>query len=113
MTVTEPLESALARRPTPLESLVDRVQALRRFVDLTTAYLPEHATTKARAVIDRAGERLSLSREHTVVALGGATGSGKSSLFNAIAGVDLSAVGHRRPTTGAANACVWGHNRAN
>jgi energy-coupling factor transporter ATP-binding protein EcfA2 len=112
MTVTERLEPARARRPAPLESLVDRVQALRRFVDVTTPYLPERATAKARAVVDRAGERLSLSREHTVVALGGATGSGKSSLFNAIAGVELSAVGLLRPTTGDAHACVWGHARA-
>jgi len=112
MTVTQQLQPARAGRPASVESLVDRVQALRRFVDVTTAYLSERATTKARAVVDRAGERLSLSREHTVVALAGATGSGKSSLFNAIAGVDLSAVGLRRPTTGAAHACVWGHARA-
>jgi energy-coupling factor transporter ATP-binding protein EcfA2 len=112
MTATERLQPARARRPALLESLVDRVQALRRFVDVTTAYLPERATARARVVIDRAGERLSLSREHTVVALAGATGSGKSSLFNAIAGVDLSAVGLRRPTTGTAHACVWGDARA-
>ncbi len=42
------------------------------------------------------------------MALAGATGSGKSSLFNALAGIDLAEVGVRRPTTGRAAACVWG-----
>nr|BFE66804.1 50S ribosome-binding GTPase [Actinoplanes digitatis] len=36
------------------------------------------------------------------------TGSGKSSLFNALARLKLSPVGVRRPTTGVAHACVWG-----
>jgi energy-coupling factor transporter ATP-binding protein EcfA2 len=111
MAVTDRLQPARASRPAPLESLVDRVQALRRFVDVTKTYLPERATTKARAVVERAGERLSLSREHTVVAIAGATGSGKSSLFNALAGLELSTVGLRRPTTGATHAYVWGQAR--
>ena len=36
-------------------------------------------------LVERAGSRLALSRDHTVVALAGTTGSGKSSLFNALA----------------------------
>jgi GTP-binding protein EngB required for normal cell division len=63
---------------------------------------------RAAAVGKRAGERLRLSGEHTVVALAGSTGSGKSSLFNALAGAELSPVGVRRPTTSKAHACVWG-----
>ncbi|MGH8893216.1 MAG: GTPase, partial [Actinomycetes bacterium] len=63
---------------------------------------------RARRVTDRAGERLRLSGEHTVVALAGSTGSGKSSLFNAVSGADLSPVGVRRPTTAKAFASVWG-----
>ena len=51
---------------------------------------------RARAVSARAGERLRLSGEHTVVALAGSTGSGKSSLFNALSGADLSP-GRRPP----------------
>ena len=45
---------------------------------------------------------------HTVVL--GATGSGKSSLFNALAGAEISAPGVRRPTTGTAHAAVWSEN---
>ncbi len=70
------------------------------------------ALLRARAVADRAGERLRLSGEHTVVALAGSTGSGKSSLFNALAGEELSPVGVRRPTTSKAHACVWGSEGA-
>ena len=37
------------------------------------------------------------------MALAGATGSGKSSLFNALLGEEVSAPGVRRPTTGTAH----------
>lgn len=67
---------------------------------------------RARKVSARAGERLRLSGEHTVVALAGSTGSGKSSLFNVLAGQDLSPVGVRRPTTSKAFASVWGSDGA-
>jgi len=42
------------------------------------------------------------------VALAGATGSGKSSTFNALTGLDLAAVGVKRPTTSWTMACTWG-----
>jgi GTP-binding protein EngB required for normal cell division len=67
---------------------------------------------RARAVSARAGERLRLSGEHTVVALAGSTGSGKSSLFNVLSGDDVSPVGVRRPTTSKAYASVWGSEGA-
>ncbi|MFC6345365.1 GTPase, partial [Nocardioides hankookensis] len=53
-----------------------------------------------------------LSATHTVVGIAGATGSGKSSTFNALTGLELSAVGVRRPTTSWATACVWGRDGA-
>jgi energy-coupling factor transporter ATP-binding protein EcfA2 len=43
-----------------------------------------------------------------VVALAGGTGSGKSSLFNALAGANFSPAGVTRPTTKHSHACVWG-----
>jgi hypothetical protein len=90
------------------ERLVARLVALRRFTELVDAHVPAERLAPARAVIERAGQRLSLSGDHTIVALAGATGSGKSSLFNKIAGLPLSPVGLRRPTTGVAHACTWG-----
>ncbi len=63
---------------------------------------------QAVRVAARAGKRVSLSADHTVVALAGSTGSGKSSLFNALTGTDLAQVAARRPTTSRAMAVGWG-----
>jgi energy-coupling factor transporter ATP-binding protein EcfA2 len=63
---------------------------------------------EAEAVLKRAGERLRLSSNHTVVALAGGTGSGKSTLFNALSGATFSPPGVTRPMTRHVHACVWG-----
>jgi GTP-binding protein EngB required for normal cell division len=63
---------------------------------------------EAGALLERAGERLRLSAAHTVVTLAGGTGSGKSSLFNALAGATFSPAAVTRPATRSAHACVWG-----
>ena len=62
----------------------------------------------AESLLTRAGERLRLSAAHTVVTLAGGTGSGKSSLFNALAGANFSPAAVTRPATRNAHACVWG-----
>ena len=59
-------------------------------------------------LLRRAGERLRLSGNHTVVALAGGTGSGKSTLFNTLSGATFSPPGVTRPTTRHVHACVWG-----
>ena len=64
--------------------------------------------TDAETLLRRSGERLRMSASHTVVALAGGTGSGKSSLFNALAGAAFSPAGVMRPTTKHLHACVWG-----
>ena len=66
----------------------------------------------ARQIIAKVGQRNALAGDHTVVALAGATGSGKSSLFNAIAGQELAQVGATRPTTSTPSAAVWGDDPA-
>ncbi|RIV38941.1 GTPase [Micromonospora radicis] len=90
------------------DQLAARLEAIQRFLGIVDGHLPDTPLVPARTLVERAGTRLSLSRDHTVVALAGATGSGKSSLFNAMARMNLSPVGVRRPTTGVAHACVWG-----
>ncbi|MET0426540.1 MAG: GTPase [Actinoplanes sp.] len=90
------------------EQLVRRLEAMAKFLRLVDPHLPDGDLVAAHTLVERAGTRLSLSRDHTVVALVGSTGSGKSSLFNALARLKLSPVGVRRPTTGVAHACVWG-----
>jgi GTP-binding protein EngB required for normal cell division len=64
--------------------------------------------TDAEALLRRSGERLRMSASHTVVALAGGTGSGKSSLFNALSGANFSPPGVMRPTTKHTHVCVWG-----
>jgi GTP-binding protein EngB required for normal cell division len=90
------------------DELIERFEALKRFLRVVDPYLPDNDLVAAHTLVERAGSRLALSQDHTVVALAGSTGSGKSSLFNALARLKLSPVGVRRPTTGVAHACVWG-----
>ncbi|MEV0198666.1 YfjP family GTPase [Nonomuraea sp. NPDC050691] len=88
-------------------SLDSRLDALLEAATLAEGRLPGGVVESARGVAERAGARRSLSAEHTVVALAGATGSGKSSLFNALTGAEVAAVGVTRPTTSAVQAAVW------
>ena len=85
-----------------------RVDGLRAAAAAARGRLPDALVDEAAQIADRAAERLDLGAEHTVVALAGATGSGKSSTFNALAGLDLAAIGVRRPTTSWTMACTWG-----
>ncbi|HSX68584.1 GTPase [Nocardioides sp.] len=85
-----------------------RAEALEAVVESARGRLDDTLLDEAHQVADRVSERLRLSAHHTVVGLAGATGSGKSSTFNALTGLELSAVGVRRPTTSWATACVWG-----
>src|SRR3954447_14035511 len=89
-----------------------RLEALQSAVEAARGRLDDDVVDQAQEVIDRAAGRLRLSADHTVVAIAGATGSGKSSTFNALTGLELSAVEVRRPTTSWATACVWGSEGA-
>ncbi len=84
-----------------------RLDALGRVVELAEGRLADGELEPARELLARAAERYALSAEHTLVVLGGATGVGKSSLFNALVGIGLSPVAVRRPTTSEPMACVW------
>jgi energy-coupling factor transporter ATP-binding protein EcfA2 len=101
-------EALGGERRVDADALVRRFEALHDFLRTVDGLLPADRLVTAQTLVERAGARLALSREHTVVALAGATGSGKSSLFNALARFDMSPVGVRRPTTGVTHACVWG-----
>lgn len=89
-----------------------RMTLLTQAVDAGGDRLDPAAIARASAVLQRAGERMRLGAELTVVALVGATGSGKSSLFNSLAGMDIAEITTRRPTTAEPTACVWGNENA-
>ncbi|MFE7461454.1 GTPase [Streptomyces sp. NPDC057554] len=87
--------------------LPTRLDALRELVGLSRARLDRDTLAEAGRVLDEAAARQRLSSRHTVVAIAGATGSGKSTLFNALAGAPISDTGLRRPTTSQPIACSW------
>ncbi|GAA3008809.1 GTP-binding protein [Streptosporangium longisporum] len=90
------------------QGLGGRLAALARIVELGPGRVEPALLAESGRLLLRAGERLKLSSDHTVVALAGGTGSGKSTLFNSISGLELSPTGVRRPTTARTHACVWG-----
>jgi GTP-binding protein EngB required for normal cell division len=103
----------VSRPGLPGAGLSVRLTALARLIQIASARaadggFSDDLLTDARDLVDRAGERLRLSAGHTVAALAGGTGSGKSSLFNKLAGHEFSAAGVTRPVTRDPHACVWG-----
>lgn len=88
--------------------LAARVAALGEAVTAAEGRSDATVVANAKAVVERAGERVAFSGSHTVIALAGATGSGKSSLFNALTGSQLAQVAVRRPTTARPMAAGWG-----
>ena len=115
MTATAPFVTTTdqAQFATERAGLSARLASLARLVQIGSARrgadgFSNEVLTAADALLTRAGERLMLSAEHTVVALAGGTGSGKSSLFNKLSGAEFSTVGVTRPVTSEAHACVWG-----
>lgn len=92
--------------------LGDRTTALSLALFAGAEELDGAAVEQARRVLDRAQERSKIAGDHTVVALAGATGSGKSSLFNALVGEQVAEIGARRPTTATPTAAVWGESDA-
>ena len=86
----------MSERTMPLAA---RLTALDEAVEVAQGRLDDDLVARARAVLDKAKERLERGPDVVVVALAGGTGSGKSSLFNALSGSDLSRVGPVRPVT--------------
>lgn len=89
-------------------TLAERLRALDEAVELSRGRSSAAVVERAAAVLKRAGERGAFTGDHTVVALAGATGSGKSTSFNAISGTAFATTGVRRPTTATAMAVAWG-----
>lgn len=92
------------------DTLRGRAGDLLRALDIAGARLDPEVVTAASGAVGLAQERLDLGVDLTVVALVGGTGSGKSSLFNRVAGLPLAEVSPERPTTSQVSACVWGQD---
>jgi GTP-binding protein EngB required for normal cell division len=94
------------------EQLEASAAALAAAVEAGGEQLPDAERARADAVVAKVTERTGLVGGHTVVALAGATGSGKSSIFNALVGTEVATVGVRRPTTSTPTAAIWGEEPA-
>ncbi|MEE6281102.1 GTPase [Georgenia sunbinii] len=97
----------MRRRGAAAPTLDARLEQLAAAVRHGEGRVGATALAPARDTLARAGERRGLGPGVTVAALLGATGSGKSSLFNAVAGTPLAAVHVRRPTTTVPLAVSW------
>ena len=90
-----------------VDRLQERLGVLGDVAALAPGRLPPDVTERLTSTVERAKARLGHGTGHTVVALAGPTGSGKSSTFNALAGRDIAGVGVRRPTTSSTQAVVF------
>ena len=94
------------------EELTDKAASLHAALEAGGDQLDRRQTSAGAEIVAKVHARTALRGGHTVVALAGATGSGKSSLFNALVGSNVATVGARRPTTSKPTAAVWGSESA-
>ncbi|AMD87896.1 dGTPase [Actinomyces radicidentis] len=92
-------DTSRAQRRGAARDLDQTLWDLTRAVELGDGLVEDAALAPARTVLTRAGERRRIAPGVTVVALLGATGSGKSSLFNALTGATIARTAVTRPTT--------------
>jgi GTP-binding protein EngB required for normal cell division len=90
------------------DQLRSRLSLLDEVLETGEGRFPADVANRAEALASNAAARLGHGTSFTVVALAGATGSGKSSMFNALAGADLAPSSAIRPTTSVARAAVFG-----
>lgn len=83
------------------------VASLKDAISYGEGRVPETVLLDAAATLERLSQRRELSTEHTVIGFFGATGSGKSTLFNAIAGQNIALSAPTRPTTSTVQAAIW------
>ena len=87
--------------------LTEQIDAVVSAMQIAEPYLEPEVVDQAAVIIERAEARRQLSADHVVVGLFGATGSGKSSLFNALVGSEIAQAGVIRPTTTKTVAAIW------
>lgn len=82
-----------------MDAIAEKITHLSRALDLGEGRFDPTAISAGRETVQRVGERRNYTTDRTVAALFGATGSGKSSLANALSHTSHAHVAHTRPTT--------------
>lgn len=90
------------------EDVATHADALEEALRTGGDHLPAASVSRAAQVLRKVPAREAILGGRTVVVLAGATGSGKSSLFNALVAEPVSRIGARRPTTSVPTAAMWG-----
>ena len=88
--------------------VTERLKALESGIESGRGYIEAFRLARAEEDLKAVKRRMQLGMDLTVVALVGGTGSGKSTTFNAITGLEFADSGELRPTTERATACTWG-----
>lgn len=81
-----------------MTTVIEQLDTLAEVLGQVQGRIPADVEAATRNLLAHASRRLAAGPQ-TTVALAGATGSGKSSLFNALSGTRLAEQGARRPTT--------------
>ncbi|WP_435299743.1 GTPase [Timonella sp. A28] len=84
-----------------------RVRALDEALEAGRGWLSQETIEAAEEQSAIARARLNMSFDHTVVAIAGPTGAGKSSLLNTLTGTTSAQVSSKRPTTAQPQAVVF------
>lgn len=93
--------------PRGLSDFEKSLEAIGKAVDVGRGCLDDFQIARAQADLEKVKARFGVGAGLTVAALAGGTGSGKSSLFNAMTGLSFADAGDIRPMTEEAAACVW------
>lgn len=106
--MTSPDEPAAVLHGAVTAQISRQVAALQEALEQAGDVIDPATAQRATVALERIAGRLELGVDRTVVAIVGGTGSGKSSLFNAVTRLQFADVGDTRPTTALPSACVWG-----
>ncbi|MGO1636999.1 MAG: GTPase [Ancrocorticia populi] len=80
-------------------TLPEGIVCLENALGAANGHINDHVVNQGEDLLVKVRGRRAEGTEHTVVAFAGATGSGKSSMLNAVLGESVAPVAARRPTT--------------
>lgn len=89
------------------QQLYQRLEDMRDMLQTAAPYFPDQVRERALADLEKVEKRLHIGGNFAVAALVGGTGSGKSTFFNALTGLEFADAGELRPTTERPTACAW------
>ncbi|EKU95493.1 GTPase [Actinobaculum massiliense] len=96
-----------AAEPGEHAPVADLARAIGEAIEVAGDRADPFASERARRELASVQERLDAGMGLTVAALAGGTGSGKSTMFNALTGLEFSETGDIRPTSMDITACIW------